>query len=130
MLDLLPLSARAGALWTQRQRSRYRRSGRCLTPAETDGLAAVFPATTLAAMRIASAPPLDGSLAGKLFLSGIPPQLMLSLLRANGITFVDTILMKSPGSPGLSLLFHEAVHVLQFQELGVEGFIRCPRLSF
>ena len=50
--------------------------------------------------------------------------MLLDLTHASGITFVDTVLIKGDRPPGLSLLFHEAVHVLQFQELGIDGFVR------
>jgi hypothetical protein len=125
-LKFLPAVAiRGGTWWTQHQRARYRNFGRPLTRVETDVLSAFIPATTLSGIRVANAaqiknPPFFKNLS----VLGIAPSKLLDLARASGITFVDTILIKGAKPPSLSLLFHEAVHVLQFQELGVDGFVR------
>jgi hypothetical protein len=54
---------------------------------------------------------------------------LLDFREMAGITFIDTILVSQDkadlSDTGLvSLLFHEAVHVLQYQHLGLERFMR------
>jgi len=55
---------------------------------------------------------------------GIP----LDFRGMTGITFIDTVLISQvapvPEGEWLPLLFHELVHVLRYQELGLEKFVR------
>jgi hypothetical protein len=48
---------------------------------------------------------------------------------AAGITFIDTILISQQGLEAHSdlgpLIFHELVHVVQYDVLGVDEFIKC-----
>jgi hypothetical protein len=51
----------------------------------------------------------------------------LDFTQMAGITFVDTVILLAAyfeDTDLVSLLFHECVHVVQYRQLGVEGFMR------
>src|SRR6266581_5947325 len=100
---------------------------RALTGAEASALRPFFPAQTLTMVRFAAVPMIENPpfyTALEEAGIGIP----LDFRGMTGITFVDTVLISQvapmPEGEWLPLLFHELVHVLQYQELGLERFVR------
>jgi len=111
-----------GGAWLRSQRERYRPEGRPLAEDEEALLAPHFGRSTLSSVRIALVPG-----------SGRPPfyrettRVALDLAGMSAITLVDTIVVNrrfvEEPLPG-ALLFHELVHVVQFEALGAEEFAR------
>lgn len=93
--------------WVRNRRARYHPAGECLSPADIDLLTPFHDAELLAGVRVCRVP--------------------LHLGRIAGITYGDTILIvpDAPrnGRPWEQLLFHEMVHVVQYDVLGIDGFI-------
>lgn len=58
----------------------------------------------------------------------------LDFRQMTGITFIDTIVVaeaaRLPSSEWLPLLFHELIHVLQYQELGLHRFVQLYVLGW
>jgi len=87
-----------------------------------------FGTNTLARIRVVSLkeipnPPFYSVLIGR------GQQIPLDFTQMAGITFLDTVLISEKeaelSEPGLtSLLFHEAVHVVQYEHLGLEQFMQ------
>ncbi len=113
--------------WVALQRDLHRPKGRQLSPKETQVLAPFFGLDTVDRARITAVsvipnPDFYEVLAGQ----GVSIPLDFTLM--SGITFLDTLLISEalPVAPTewLRLLFHELVHMVQYQVLGVEEFIR------
>ena len=78
-------------------------------------------------MKIANVPILENPpFYEELQAAGLP--IPLDFSQMTGITLVDTVLISQvtviPPDDWLPLIFHELVHVLQYQELGLERFVR------
>lgn len=98
---------RAARAWVRNRRNRYRPQGLPLAPPDIAWLSAFFDPQLLARVRICRA--------------------TLPVPHFAGITYGDTILI-APGAPGSGhawrrLLFHELVHVVQYEVLGLDGFV-------
>jgi len=116
-----------GTPWVLAQRSGPRPLAQPLSSDATGVIRPYFPETCLAAARFCfvseiSNPPFYAALAG--LGLGVP----VDFRDMAGITFVDTIAISKrflPESPHglLELLFHEMVHVVQYDVLGVERFV-------
>ena len=108
-----------GLPWLQEQRDLHRRSARKLTKAETQALAGYYDETTLDTVTLAvvdkiANPPFYDDLTA----AGTPT---FDISGAAGMAFIDCVVVvkafhDSPSKD--SILFHELVHVVQFQILG------------
>jgi hypothetical protein len=91
-----------------------------------ESLAPFFFTDTLESVRIVRVATIENpAFYGTMLTSRIPR--LIDFRKASGITFIDTILLSDGvigGSPPLSLLFHEIVHVVQYRLLGVDEFAR------
>ena len=119
--------------WIEAERSARRPGGRALSAAEIDALKSFIPLAVLQDVRVASVrviqnPPFYADLER----AGI--EIPLDFRQMTGITFMDTILVAEaapiPSSEWLPLLFHELVHVLQYQELGLDRFVKLYVLGW
>lgn len=126
------LMARAPA-WIEAERSAHRPMARALASDEVDALRAFMPPSVLVNVRLASVhviqnPPFYADLER----AGV--EVPLDFRQMTGITFMDTILVAEPApippSEWLPLLFHELVHVLQYQESGLERFVQLYVLGW
>lgn len=119
-----PLVARLGRSWVTDQRERHRPLAGPVEPDRRAALEPFFAGWVLDAVRVRVVERIDPPpLVGTLTSLGIP--LPLEIDRIAGIAFVDTVaLLDSVPEPGRTpLLFHELVHVVQYRELGVRGFV-------
>ena len=119
--------ASRGAAWIRAQRQRLRPLARPLAAAERTAFAPHLPPATLRVARVVVVPsisaprPVPGPrwlrLAGLLEFTGL-----------EALTFGDTIAFARRHMPApeivMPLLFHELVHVVQFQQFGIAGFVR------
>lgn len=124
--------ARAPA-WVQAERSAHRPRARPLAVDEIDALKAFMPISVLANVRLASVPVIENPpFYRDLERAGI--QIPLDFRQMTGITFIDTIVVAEaapiPSSEWLPLLFHELVHVMQYQELGLDRFVQVYVLGW
>jgi hypothetical protein len=124
--DLLNVFIIKGVDWVESQRKAHRGLGRILTREERSALGPFFPSQTLDLARVTFVPRLENpSFYGALPQGNLPPLLDFSM--ASGMTFQDTIVISERYQGGRSewhpLLFHELVHVVQYGNLGVKGFI-------
>lgn len=113
--------------WVVLQRDLQRPNGRPLSPNEAQVLAPFFGPDVVHRARITDVPVISNpDFYETLATQGIP--IPLDFTQMSGITLVDTILISSahpvPSADWLPLLFHELVHVVQYQLLGAEEFIR------
>lgn len=115
-----------GVQWVLSRRNEYRNGARELSQRERSGLSLFFDSSTLDVVKVRSVSFIENPE----FYKDIkdfkgPPLLDFSV--AVGMTFNDTIAISErylkPGPPPLSLLFHELVHVVQYQILGIEAFV-------
>jgi hypothetical protein len=117
----LPAQVRS---WILEQRKLHLPAARRLTQAESSSLSSYFEASTLSLALIAVVshlenPPFRDEALALLAQNGM--ELDFDLSDMAGITLVDCILVRQDArQPGL--LFHEMVHVAQYQALGVERF--------
>ena len=123
---LLKFFIENGIRWVESQRDVYRPSARDLTETERSVLAPFFDTNTLNLAKIKMVPVIENpGFYSELEDMGIP--VILDFSFAAGITFKDTIVVSRPylrqPSPATALIFHELVHVVQYQILGVREFI-------
>lgn len=124
---IIALAPTVGRAWVASRRRRYRRMGRELTREEVAALEPFFDAALLARVRIAQVqkiePPIGVSLARRLGLGSRLAFARLDLARLDlswvrGMAFDDAIVIAG-APPSHSLLFHELVHVVQYELFGV-----------
>jgi len=124
--NLLRFFIENGIRWVESQRDAHRSSARDLTKTERSALAPFFDINILNLAKIKMVPGIENpGFYSELEDMKVPG--LLDFSTAAGITFRDTIVLSelySWGSsvPG-SLIFHELVHVVQYDILGVAGFI-------
>ena len=104
----------------------HRPLGRVLTPSELEAVAPYFDESLLRTVRIARVP----SISNPDFYSFLLEQsiaIPLDFTQMAAITFVDTILVSEhqplPATEEMPLLFHELVHVVQYDVLGLDEFV-------
>jgi hypothetical protein len=123
--SMLPWLIQEGTRWVQSQRDAHRPGARPLDDREVDALERFFGPTimNLASIKAVSHignPPFYPMLVQ----TGIP---VIDFAQGGGITFIDTILISKehtpPGPIPLSLVFHELVHVVQYDVAGVDEFV-------
>lgn len=112
--------------WVCQQRDSYWAEARPLSSEEKSQLAGYFEDRLLNSVRVASVDRIQNPEFYKVLRkSGVPVPLDFST--AVGLTLIDCILMRKELRPGtlafMSTLFHEMVHVVQFDILGVRGHI-------
>ncbi len=117
--------AEQGLHWVNAQRDRYRERARGLTPSERGEMGPFFSSHYLDLARAVRGPVVEEP--------PFYPQLQHSGFRLipfhqmSAITYIDTIFLSEqagiPDPPPLPLLFHELVHVVQYDLLGPEQFL-------
>lgn len=113
-------------IWAESQRDRYRSTSRKLEDNEMDELKRFFGPETLHKTRIKMVPIIENpDFYATLNKMGIPEP--MDLTTASGITYMDTVLISERylihQSQWLPLIFHELVHIVQYEVLGVQKFM-------
>ncbi len=114
-----------GRAWVRSQQARYREAGSSLSNQERKALAPFFGASTLDDVRVCRVDLIENPP----FYEDLPQTERSNLIDfqgMDGITFVDTVLLarsKVAEPAPISLIFHECVHVVQYQLLGVDDFV-------
>ena len=113
--------------WVGAQRDVHRPTAFALPQPECGLIAPFFDEETLASVRFRHVPQIENP-AFLAFVQGEDEaDQPLDFSQMAGITFVDTVVLSDAyfeEADLLSLLFHECVHVAQYRQLGVEGFMR------
>lgn len=105
------------------QRRTYAPSAAPLSQVQRAAMSPFFPESTLYAARalvLTTARVANPPFYPELFRMGFEPRTLPNFEQMRAITFVDTIVSHGPFTP--ELLFHELVHVVQYQKLGVPDF--------
>lgn len=105
------------------QHKTYRHRAMPLDRNQKEVMEPFFPASTLDSARVlvlSSERVCNPSFYGELLHIGFDPAILPDFTDMAAITFVDTVV--SHVSFTDRLLFHELVHVVQYQKLGLEGF--------
>ncbi len=114
-----------GEMWIREQRSLHRPCARALTAGEVAVLRPFFGPEVLREVRLRAVAAIQNPDFYRA-LEALGRPVPMDFSTAHGITFYDTVLLseQSVGADGppLRLLFHELVHVVQYQLLGVDGF--------
>jgi hypothetical protein len=111
------------AQYISEQHKTYRGRAKPLDRNQMVAVHPFFPASTLDSARILV---LSGERIGnppfyrELLLMGFEPGILPEFTDMAAITFVDTVVSHEPFTD--RLLFHELVHVVQYQKLGLENF--------
>ena len=125
--ELIDSLVETAIVWAEAQRNTFRDGAFTLPQPERELISPFFCEETLEKVRFRHVgkienPDFLGFL--KATVAGDTP---IDFSQMAGITFVDTIILSDAYFEEhdlLSLLFHECVHVVQFDQLGVEGFMR------
>jgi hypothetical protein len=123
---MLPWLIQQGVQWVQSQREAHRPGARPLDDREVEALERFFGRriVNLASIKVVSMIQ-NPSFYPALTQSGMQ---VVDFAQGGGITFIDTILISKertpPGPTALSLVFHELVHVVQYDLVGVEEFVK------
>ncbi len=123
--SMLPWLIQEGTRWVQSQRDAHRPGARPLDDREVDALERFFGPTIMNLASIKAVPHIENPpFYPMLAQTGIP---VIDFAQGGGITFIDTILISKehtpPGPIPLSLVFHELVHVVQYDLAGVDEFV-------
>jgi hypothetical protein len=127
MNQLIAQLVHQGRRWVAQQRMTYRDQGQKLSPEAVAEFSRYFDGKLLQEVRTVLVPAIDNpgfiDQYRSLFTLFKVPLLDFSTMSA--ITFVDTILLVagSVGSDLDPLVFHELVHVLQYDILGLDRFV-------
>lgn len=113
-------------IWAESRRDKYRSAGRKLEEHERDELKNFFGPEILHKTRIKRVPIIENpDFYAALSKMGIPEP--MDLTTAAGITYIDTVLISeryvTHQSQWLPLIFHELVHIVQYEVLGVQKFM-------
>jgi hypothetical protein len=124
--NLLTFLVENGIRWVESQITENRSTARDLTLAEKEEFALFFESNILDTARIKMVPVIDNpDFYSTLQEMNIPK--LLDLRMVLGITFKDTIILSQrllgPDSAPKELLFHELVHVVQYEVLGLRRFV-------
>lgn len=124
--SLLPWLVHEGTRWVQSQRDAHRPGARPLDEREVDALERFFGPVIMDLASIKVVPHIENPPFYPFLVHNRIP--VIDFARCGGITFIDTILISEEGTlPGpvpLPLVFHELVHVAQYDLVGVEEFVR------
>ncbi len=124
--SLLSFLIDRGLLWVRSQRDRYWPVARVLSEGERSALSRFFDPEILDKARVIIVPVIENpSFYSDLEQLGLSAPLDFTTM--TGITYDDTILVSEARFPvpshWTSLLFHELVHVVQYDLLGVDEFM-------
>lgn len=118
---------REGTAWVEAQRDLHRATAQPLSDEQQRHLAPFFPPDLLARTRIKQVAMVDNPSFFTRYTRWKLP-LPMDFREAAGLALVDTILVTTPLYDGLttadlSLLFHELVHLVQYDAFGTSGFL-------
>lgn len=111
--------------WVRSEREAYRPRALPLSDEERSRLGGYFPREVLDRARVATVKGFENPEFFSVFATYGEP-IPVDLRRASGLALVDTILMARAVGGASSrdrLLFHELVHLVQYQVLGLEAYI-------
>ena len=112
--------------WVRSQRDRYR-NGRPLSVSELTVLERFFSRDVIGSIRLTSVPVIENP-PFYASLEAASIAVPLDFRRMTAITFDNAVLISRAESPTVDewipLLFHEAIHVVQYRELGIDRFVR------
>lgn len=123
---IIPLLIQEGTDWVRSRRDAHRPEARRFSDQEVEALERFFGSVILNAARIKHVPRINNPP----FYSMLPTSglRLIDFTQIAGITFIDTILIATeripPGPPPFHLVFHELVHVVQYDLVGIEEFIK------
>jgi hypothetical protein len=124
MMDFL---IRESEAWIRSQRNHHRQDAAALSSSDRKRLEAHFTEATLGSVRVARIPEIENPpFYGILEERGQPIPFDFRSMAA-GITFIDTVVVaetKVHRGDMTALLFHECVHVIQYQLLGIRVFVK------
>ena len=123
--DVLAWAIDETRTWIQQQRELHRPGGGELPAVAKDAVRPFFPAAVLDRTRVAIVPAIPNPpFLEQARAAGLPVEIDFSIME--GLTLLDTILISQavPPTDPLGLMFHELVHVVQYEILGVEEFSR------
>ena len=124
---LVEFLIRKGADWVRAQRDLHRPTARPLSATEKAAFVGFFDTQTLDSARIKTVPVIQNpEFYNQLTTLGV--RIPLDFTGMSGIAFEDTILLSttqtSGDAPSASFLFHELVHVVQYETLGLHAFVQ------
>lgn len=125
MEELLRFFIENGKSWIISQRNLHRSSAEQISSLDKKCLQSYFQTSTLDIIRISRVPRIENPEFYNVFVRAGQP-IPLDFSKMAGITFIDTVLIvesEEVKTDLISLLFHECVHVVQYQILGVNIFI-------
>jgi hypothetical protein len=116
-----------GVRWVNNQRSALRSLGRKLSKEELTALLPFYSARILETVIVCTVPVIENPHFYQTFSTpGQSP--LIDFSKMDAITFIDTIAVverqTSELEDWLPLLFHECVHVCQYDLFGVDGFLK------
>ena len=125
--QLLAQMVSLGRQWISQQRTVFRPLGHPLSDGALATFSNFFPPDLLQKVRLVTVPAIDNPP----FLEQLRPALaqasvpVLDFSSMAAITFVDTILLVESAAKGRldSLMFHELIHVVQYDILGLDKFV-------
>lgn len=122
--EMLEILIARGVRWLEEQSAAFRPAAQPLSPVARDKLSGFFGPELLIRARLARTARIENpEFLGAFVEPGEP--LPMDFSRASGITFIDTVVFSNDGwPPSDPLLFHELVHVAQYELLGVREFVR------
>jgi len=130
-MDPLDWLAEQAVAWVTSLRTVHRPHSQILPPAQRGRLEPFFDVMTLDRARFRVVPIIENPP----FLTqaqelGIPPA--IDFTQMSGLTLDDTVLLSEhrPVDNFLALLFHELVHIVQYEILGVNEFLRQYVVGF
>jgi hypothetical protein len=113
--------------WVDAQRETHRPAAFALPQPECGLIAPFFAEETLSQVRFRHVPQIENPAFLGFLEDAKAAAKPLDFSEMAGITFVDTVILSDAyfeETDLVSLLFHECVHVAQYNQLGVEGFMR------
>jgi hypothetical protein len=125
MEGLLEFLIKNGKIWVISQREANRGVAVALSQEEKEILQPHFRPETLNSVRVRRVTQINNPEFYTVFEQA-GQQIPLDFRQMAGITFIDTILIAEPrvtSTEWIPLLFHECVHVCQYQLLGAEMFV-------
>lgn len=113
--------------WVSGQRDVHRPGAFALPQPECSLIEPFFAPETLSAVRFRHVPQIENPAFLAFVQGSSADDQPIDFSQMAGITFIDTVILSDAyfeETDLVSLLFHECVHVVQYNQLGVEGFMR------
>lgn len=134
MSQLMALLIGQGQKWIKEQREEFRPLGRALPDTAIAQFSPFFEERLLKEVRLVKVPALKNPKFLAAYQStfaekGVP---LIDFSEMTGITFLDTILLVEPflDEAAIGLIFHELVHVVQYDLLGADKFVELYLLGW